>query len=1082
MSQGDSNRKKFGRLKWAIFNGHREIVEELLQEDTPVDNTVHRTDFRPPLHSSVYLGDPDVVTKLLDRGACVNVLDRNEETALMLAAKLEKYAIVDLILSDKRLKNCANKENLSHLHIACMRNRVDVVKKLMENEYSINTSVSSKSIRWSGYSPLHFAVQNQCVETVAFLLSIGADITIKNSNQLTALHLADMIRNEEIIDMILLAHGRVPHNPVNSEGLSHFHIACSRNNVEVVECFLRNGVKLDEIIHEDSLNWANYTAIDFAIHYDCVDVVKILLMQSDRKIFPSRNRSFDRVTDAYCSGNVQLINLLLNRDDLKSDRKIVIGELPALHYSCIYSDIEAVKNSLMEAPRDINTSIWQGSTPLHLAVERQDEAIIKYLLAQGADHNIRNADGKTPLHLAFERNMKEIVESMVNDLNCIDQNPSDNNGFSHLHIACIRNDEEATKCLIELETDVNAPVNNDSPFFPGFTPLHFTAKFASPNVAHLLLKHGASYFAINKYGQSAFDVAVFELKDFNEIERIDIMREILWKHENTRNESFNDRGRDLKNFILAHPNDINKATDTLHTRWDGYTPLHFAMLDDDPRHAILLIKMGASLLSKAANGDTPIHLCSFYNILSRIPDSFLDLNDVQHNPVGSEGNSIFHIACAAGNKQWVEYFLNCGVNPNIPNVVQGLEFPDRTPLHVAIRSPGGPKLEVVKLLLENGAKIEAKDHHLNTILHFIIDCVEIQVIDLFVSRGVDVNSRNAFLQTPLTTMCKISGFSSRFFVTDRQLSGRIASLLDHGADINAVDELGVTVLSLDMWDSDYTLEKNLSGIEVLLKHVIKLRTIGHYISDDIEHAYSKFLQRLTVAFVSVLFDFTAQCEKELELMMQVPADAYSTLRDVLFKNLNNLSVMSENVELQQMMDSNDFLEKYPIYGTMLKLQLKRGQERRPFLVDAVKSLKSLMNISVPRECLEQVLQFLSNEDLKNLIKSIEVLLKHVVKLKQIGHYVNDDIEQAYSKMLQRTTAETKFVLFNFTVQCRKELELMMQVRADAYSSLYDVLLKNLNKLSVISENSELQQMMESDDFLRKYPIYGSILKLQLKKG
>jgi ankyrin repeat protein len=50
------------------------------------------------------------------------------------------------------------------------------------------------------------------------------------------------------------------------------------------------------------------------------------------------------------------------------------------------------------------------NTALHLAVERNELEVVKFLLSQGANPNIENYFGKTPLHFAEERNHVEIIE------------------------------------------------------------------------------------------------------------------------------------------------------------------------------------------------------------------------------------------------------------------------------------------------------------------------------------------------------------------------------------------------------------------------------------------------------------------------------------------------------------------------------------------------------------------------------------------------------------------------------------------------------------------------------------------------
>ena len=108
--------------------------------------------------------------------------------------------VLEKINSDSlRQLNQTQGLGLTILHTAVVANDQTVVKALISRKINLDTKTTS--IRNSGLTALHIAVQGEFVEIVELLLKAGANKEIKFKN-LTALDLAYFTGNQIIIDLL----------------------------------------------------------------------------------------------------------------------------------------------------------------------------------------------------------------------------------------------------------------------------------------------------------------------------------------------------------------------------------------------------------------------------------------------------------------------------------------------------------------------------------------------------------------------------------------------------------------------------------------------------------------------------------------------------------------------------------------------------------------------------------------------------------------------------------------------------------------------------------------------------------------
>ncbi|XP_061310682.1 protein phosphatase 1 regulatory subunit 12A isoform X2 [Pezoporus flaviventris] len=193
--------------------------------------------------------------------------------------------------------------------------------------------------------------------------------------------------------------------------------------------------------------------------------------------------------------------------------------------ACIDDNVDMVK-FLVENGANINQPDNEGWIPLHAAASCGYLDIAEYLISQGAHVGAVNSEGDTPLDIAEEEAMEELLQNEVNrqgvDIEAARKEEervmlrdarqwlnsghiSDvrhaKSGGTALHVAAAKGYTEVLKLLIQARYDVNIKD------YDGWTPLHAAAHWGKEEACRILVENLCDMEAVNKVGQTAFDVA-----------------------------------------------------------------------------------------------------------------------------------------------------------------------------------------------------------------------------------------------------------------------------------------------------------------------------------------------------------------------------------------------------------------------------------------------------------------------------------------------------------------------------------------------------------------------------------------------
>jgi ankyrin repeat protein len=295
-----------------------------------------------------------------------------------------------------------------------------------------------------GSTPLHWAAYRDDLTRTEQLLKSGANVNAANDLGVTPLWAASLNGSAALVKRLLDA-GANPNLALLS-GETPLMVAARAGKVNVVQSLLAKGA-------DPSAKGARgQTALMWAVAQGHGEVVKALL-----------------------AGKADV--------HAKSDRWEQMMAVPP--------------HGLPEYNRMIPHG---GDTALMFAARNGDTASARLLVEAGANVNDEDAWGVSATTLAAFSGFGETARFLLDK--GADPN-RDKAGFTALHCAIMRRDEETVAALLAHGADPNAPVkvwtptrraSDDYHFMPalvGATPYWLAARFTQPGVMRLLAKHGA---------------------------------------------------------------------------------------------------------------------------------------------------------------------------------------------------------------------------------------------------------------------------------------------------------------------------------------------------------------------------------------------------------------------------------------------------------------------------------------------------------------------------------------------------------------------------------------------------------------
>lgn len=369
-------------------------------------------------------GDLELFKWHLGHGLSGNEKNNNGESLLIVAAKAGNYDMVQLLLQRKILLDATNGQ---------------------------------------GNTALMEALAGGHTEVAELLLKAGANPRIKNNHDESAFLIAIIKGNEKIIEPLLKA--GVDLNERVLDNKTPLMIAASHNNQNIIKILLARGAIIGA--KDDS----GHTAFDYACTTHAQNA-ELLLRDAAKNL--AQKSSPDRIFELVRTNDLQNLQELLmqkveiNIQNAKGTTPLALAiqlqhtpmvkallasgarvDIPneaglmALHIAVMTGQTKIAK-LLLDAGANVNVrDTYRGRTPLQWVVRMAEGsvqkilplipmdksvAMMKLLLAHGADRTLVDFGGKAPLDWAKINGMKPLVELLVEPTPKLKQKKLDRDG------------------------------------------------------------------------------------------------------------------------------------------------------------------------------------------------------------------------------------------------------------------------------------------------------------------------------------------------------------------------------------------------------------------------------------------------------------------------------------------------------------------------------------------------------------------------------------------------------------------------------------------------------------------------------
>lgn len=334
----------------------------------------------PLIHHAVSAGNTEIVELLISKGADVNAKGQFDRVALHYA---NKKGMAKILLAHGATVDAPTNYGETPLHWAAegvngFGKQVDLVE-FAEVLIAHGADVNRKTGEGRSFkTPLNYAAESNNLPVAKLLIARGADVEGKGSSPLSSAGV-----NGDFVEMaqLLVENGAEVNRP-SPTGWYPLETAAGRGNIKVTEYLLAQGA------NPNAADQAGYTALYSAAgsDYGAAAAKALLKYGADPNAKSLNGRT--ALHQAASQGAIEVMKVLIAH---KADVNIRDNE----GYSPMYGAINlggylkggrSAIELLLKNGANVNSKNNQGyGMPLHAAISRNDNELVKLLLSYGAE-------------------------------------------------------------------------------------------------------------------------------------------------------------------------------------------------------------------------------------------------------------------------------------------------------------------------------------------------------------------------------------------------------------------------------------------------------------------------------------------------------------------------------------------------------------------------------------------------------------------------------------------------------------------------------------------------------------------------